>query len=223
MGIKEQIKKNPEKFSLVLSFYNYFLGRNKIRIKGKSKIKINSSLLKKAQITVIGDGNEIVIDSLTQFKNSRIFIKGNNNKIIINKNNGFDGSCLWIEDNDNVISIDEHNRFFENTHLVAMEGTKLSIGKDGLFAPGVQIRTGDSHSIMDMEGNRTNQSQDIVIGNHVWISAEAIVLKGSVIPDDVVIGIRSFVNKKLEESNCVYGGTPAKLLKRGVKWSSQRI
>lgn len=223
MGIKEQIKENPKKFSWAFAFYNHFLGRNRIRVKGKSKIKITSSLVKRTQVTVLGDGNEVIINSLTKMENSRIFIKGNNNKIIIDERNGFNGCCLWIEDDGNLIQIDEHNRFFENSQLAAIEGTKIFVGKDGLFAPGVQIRTGDSHSIMDMSGKRTNQSQDISIGNHVWISSEAVVLKGSTIPDDVVIGIRSMVNKKLDESNCVYAGTPVKKVKQGVLWNSQRI
>lgn len=223
MGIKEKVKENPKRYKWIFSVYNRILGGNKIKIKGKSKLLVDSGLVRGSRIEILGDGNEIIIESLTQIKNSRIFVKGNNNKIIIRKNNGFDSSSLWVEDDGNEILIDEHNRFFENSHLAAIEGTKISIGRDGLFAPGVQIRTGDSHSVMDMEGNRTNKSQDVSIGNHVWIASEAVVLKGSVIPDDVVIGIRSMVNKVLDESNCIYAGTPAKKIKQGVQWNSQRI
>lgn len=223
MGIKDQVKKNPEKYRMFMNIYNHFFGHNKIRIKGRSKLTVCSALLNHVNVYVEGNQNEIVIGSLTRMNGSSIFVKGNNNRIIIDDNNGFESCSLWIEDDGNEICIGAHNRFFKNSHLAAIEGTKITIGEDGLFAPDVQIRTGDSHSIMDMEGRRTNPSRNVMVGNHVWIGAGTVVLKGSKIPDETVIGVHSLVNKELDEKNCIYAGNPVKKIRTGVKWDSRRI
>lgn len=223
MGIKEQIKENPERFAWLFRIYNRILGHNTIHIKGQSKVRFPAVMLKHVKITIEGNGNVIEIGRLTRMTDSSIYIKGNHNRIVIDERNGFEGSSLWMEDDGNEILIGEHNRFFRNTHLAALEGTKITIGGEGLFAPDVQLRTSDSHSILDMEGRRVNFAEDISVGEHVWMGAGAVALKGSVIPDESVIGIHSLVNRKLDETNCVYAGSPVKKVKTGIQWKSERI
>ena len=53
---------------------------------------------------------------------------------------------------------------------------------------------------------------DIIIGNNVWIGANVFVNQNVVIGDNVVIGANSVVTKNLD-SNCIYAGSPAKLIK----------
>jgi acetyltransferase-like isoleucine patch superfamily enzyme len=53
----------------------------------------------------------------------------------------------------------------------------------------------------------------IKIGNNVWIGRGSIILHGTVIEDNVVIGANSLVKGKCE-SNSMYAGTPAVLKKR---------
>jgi acetyltransferase-like isoleucine patch superfamily enzyme len=222
MGIKDKIKNNPEKFRLAFKMHNKFFGGNKITVHGKSVIKAEEAFLKNVRICVSGDGNVIEIGRLTRMNDTTIYITGNNNRLIIDERNGFEASSLWMEDDNNTITIGAHNRFFKNSHLAALEGTTITIGRDGLIAPEVQLRTSDSHSILDLEGKRTNQAADIKVGNHVWLAAGAVLLKGSEIPDDSVVGIRSLVTKKFIESNCVYAGNPAVKVKEGITWNSQR-
>lgn len=222
MGLKEQIQENPEKFKLFFGIYNRLFGKNKIRIKGQSKLLMQSALLKKTNIYIEGDQNVVEIRNLTKMNGSSIFIKGNKNKIIIDERNGLEECGLWLEDDGNEIQIGVHNRFFKNTHLAALEGTKIIIGEDGLFAPGVEMRTSDSHSILDMDGKRLNPAKDIHVGNHVWIGAGSAVLKGSRIPDECIVGMHSMVNKELDEANSLYVGSPVKKVKTGVTWDSKR-
>ena len=51
------------------------------------------------------------------------------------------------------------------------------------------------------------------LGKRVWIGSGAIVLPGVTIGDNSVIGAGSVVTKDVPE-NCVYGGNPAKLIKK---------
>lgn len=222
MGIKDKVIDNPEKFKLAFKTYNKFFGKNKISIRGNSVVKADMAMLKNVRISVSGDNNVVEIGKLTKMNDTTIYITGNNNKLIIDELNGFEAASLWMEDDNNNIRIGRHNRFFKNSHLAALEGTSITIGNDGLFAPDVQLRTSDSHSILDMNGKRTNPAADIKIGNHVWLAAGAVLLKGSEIPNDCVVGIRSLVTRKFAESNCVYAGNPAAKIKEGITWNSQR-
>lgn len=223
MEIKERIRNNPGKYGVMFWIYNKIFGQNKIRVKGNSKVVLSSALLKKVNIYVEGEDNLIEIRQLTRMKNTSIFIKGNQNRLVIEKENGFEGSSLWMEDDENVLEVGPHNRFFKNSHLAVLEGTKIYVGQDGLFAPDVQIRTSDSHSILDKEGKRLNPARDIQIGNHVWMGAGASALKGSVIPDGCVIGMNSLVNRELDEKESLYVGSPVRKVKTSISWSSERI
>ena len=53
----------------------------------------------------------------------------------------------------------------------------------------------------------------ITIGNNVWIGANVIVLKGTVLGDNTVVGTGSVVKGEYP-SNCVIVGNPAKIIKR---------
>jgi len=58
----------------------------------------------------------------------------------------------------------------------------------------------------------------IKIGNGVWIGANCTIVAGSGIPNGSVIGANSIVNKLLEEEESIYGGLPAKFIKKMEKF-----
>ena len=81
------------------------------------------------------------------------------------------------------------------------------------------VRTSDFHSITDEKGERVNQSQDIIIGNHVWIGQGAYLLKGTIIPDNCIVGARALVSKPFRDTQSIIAGIPAKVVKENVHWS----
>lgn len=223
MVLKNRIKKNPAQFRWMIHCYNRILGKNRIRVAKGNHFLVGSSLMKNVHLEIQGTDNEVIIEDLVQMDHLTIHIQGNHNRLVIGRENGFDHCSLWMEDDYNAMEIGEHNRFFEGSQLAALEGTKISIGADGLYAKDVQVRTSDSHSVLDTEGKRINPARDISIGNHVWLGDSVMVLKGSVIPDDVVVGARSLVNKHLESDGGMYVGTPAHLVKKNINWTSKRV
>jgi acetyltransferase-like isoleucine patch superfamily enzyme len=56
------------------------------------------------------------------------------------------------------------------------------------------------------------ETQEIVIGNDVWIGANVIVLDGVVIGDGAIISAGAIVNKDVPPFS-IYGGVPAKFIK----------
>lgn len=100
----------------------------------------------------------------------------------------------------------------------AAEGATISVGDDVMFATHVQLRTDDSHAIYDVaSGNRVNPSQDITIGDHVWVGYESVVLGGVSIGSSSVVGLRSIVTGDIP-ANCVAAGVPARVVKQGITW-----
>lgn len=108
-------------------------------------------------------------------------------------------------------------------HLACTEGRKISIGNDCLFSSEIVFRTGDSHSIVDMSGERINRAADITIGDHVWIGHRVLVNKGVVIPENTVVGTGAVVTKQFDEPNTILVGVPAKVSKQNINWLAERI
>jgi acetyltransferase-like isoleucine patch superfamily enzyme len=92
-----------------------------------------------------------------------------------------------------------------------------------MFSFDVDIRNGDSHSILNADsGSRVNWAKNIKIRDHVWLGAFSQVLGGADIGENAIIGIRSLVKGKIEPG-VIAAGIPAKTIKSGFTWDSKRI
>lgn len=132
------------------------------------------------------------------------------------------GSLRFEDDNCKIIIGD--NTSVGSAHISATEPDKsIIIGSDCLFSYNIELRTGDSHSIIDLNTDkRINYAKDIVIGNHVWIGALSIILKGVQIGDNSIIGTNSLVTSIIP-GNSLAVGVPARVVKENVGWKSERI
>ena len=93
----------------------------------------------------------------------------------------------------------------------------IQFGNDIICGWNVSFLTTNGHSIV-IDGIEKEKEAPIVIGNHVWIGADCVINKGVVIPNGCVCAHHSVVTTSIEEENCLYGGFPAKLLKKNVSW-----
>lgn len=202
--------------SVRLWFYNHF---KHVSISGG----VNCSL-GKIKLAVCGKNNSIRLGNHVRLDNVEMKVFGNNNQIMIEDGNTISGVRFAIEDDGNLIKIHEHVYIGSGSLLAALEGTKIEIGRDCMIAGPCEIRTSDSHSLTDMEGNRINPAKDIEIGHHVWIGAGCMILKGCHIPNDSIIAARSVVTStKGFDSYSLWGGQPAKHIKSNVNWDKQRF
>ena len=128
-----------------------------------------------------------------------------------------------MEDNHCIISIGERTFVGKDSHLACTEdGSKLLIGSDCMISSHVQIRTGDSHSILDSNGDRINPASSVSIGNHVWLGEGCKVLKGVSLDGDDIVSTGAIVTKSFGR-NLLIGGIPAKILKENVIWDKERV
>ena len=97
----------------------------------------------------------------------------------------------------------------------------ISIGHHVVISERVVLRDSDNHSIQDMEAISSDESAviaPIVIGDHVWIGMNVIVLKGVTIGEGAIVAAGSVVNKDIPP-HCLVAGVPAKVVKTDVTWS----
>ncbi len=109
-------------------------------------------------------------------------------------------------------------------HLAATEKySKVVIGDDCMLAYDIDIRTGDSHAIFDEFGNRINKAQDVIVGDHVWVAAHSIILKGTTIGTGSIVATGAVVPGRVYPANCILAGNPATPVKPGIRWSRSRL
>ncbi len=232
MGFKEQLKSFVKNRPFILKTARNLRDGKLFKksfskvIKGKNNaLKIDSSArLMNCKIEITGDANQILIKENTVLNNVNIYVLGNRNRILLSNNISFNqGGILWIEDDYCELIIGEHTSF-EDTHIAVTEpNSKITIGSDCMFANDIDIRTGDSHSILDAQTNeRINYAQNVAIADHVWVGSHVSILKGAKILSNSIVATRSVVTKMFDQEGVLLAGTPAKIIKDTITWKRER-
>lgn len=219
--LKALLKSHPRLAGALIWLYNHIPFNNKIRHKRKNRLEVHG-LMKGCRIRFSGKNNLIRIEDGCVLKNCSIRISGSDNEVIFRRRSYGKYVDLCTENNGNVIDVGEGTSFSGRIHLACIEGTQIAIGRDCLFSSDIVIRTGDSHPIFNMQGERINQSRDVTIADHVWVGHRALINKGVFINRDNVVGTGAILTKTYDVVNSVIAGVPAKVVKTGVTWSAER-
>lgn len=94
----------------------------------------------------------------------------------------------------------------------------VKIGTDCMFGRNSAVFDSSFHPTgFSVETMGTN-SEDVIVGNHVWIGAYSFVMQGSVIGDGSIIGTRAFIRGRVEPASTVMlmSNTP---VSNGMMWS----
>lgn len=127
----------------------------------------------------------------------------------------FKASGVWVEqpfycDYGEFISIGENT--FINTNCIFIDNNKISIGKNGLIGPHVQIYT-STHPLRAAErivekglsSTYITSSKPVTIGDNVWIGGNSVILQGVTIGNNVTIGAGSVVTKDIPDNSLAFG------------------
>ncbi len=133
------------------------------------------------------------------------------------------------------VKIGEKATLYHNTVLEISETSRLTIGDYFTLSYGAilscqysitignHVMIGEYSSLRDTThiysdpaipfSQQQDEARAIVIGNNVWIGRNCLLLPGTEIEDGVIVAAHSVVKGRLE-TNSMYGGVPAKFIKR---------
>ena len=185
------------KFTLFLSKRIFNLLSDKKHLNQKIFQNIYSPLL------LLGEGNIIISDktNLGVFNAPKLYF-----------------SYIHIEarEKNSRIFIKE-NVFISNSVTIISMNTEIYISENVLIGHDVQIYDSDFHSTKmdERKINKLNYKDEfsVFLGKNCWIGSNSIILKGVKIGENSVIAANSIVTKNVP-SNVVYGGIPAKFIKK---------
>lgn len=186
-------------------------------VNGSGNYRIKKNIKGKNNVMFVGEGAFI--------NESLIRIIGNNNKIIFEENVVVGPQCsFWIEGDGIEIRVGKNTTFTLHCHINAQENeSRIIIGEDCMFANNIIVRTSDSHPIIDLKsGLRTNPPKDVILGKHVWVAPQAMLMKGTKIGDGSIVGARAVLTKEYPENSLIVG-SPGKVVKSDVSWTRDRI
>lgn len=95
----------------------------------------------------------------------------------------------------------------------------IVIGENVQFSWDCLIMDSDTHDITDINGSITNYPKEIFIGNKVLIFCRTMILKGSYISDNCVVGAQSLIAGKKYEPNSLIAGNPGRCIKKIGGWN----
>ncbi len=201
---------------------NTAIGGNKFNFSGQSNhVAFKGAMLTKCRMEIQGSNNSVDIGKGTRLRQASIFIKGKDNRLIIHEDCVITAKIELIGDNC-LLEIGQGTNI-RSTFLATFENdSRIVIGKGCLFSEGIDIRTGDSHSIFDSEGARVNHAKPIIIGDHVWLGRNVTVLKGVQIGEGSIVGTCALVTKNLG-SKVLAVGAPAKVVRENIGWSGRLV
>jgi acetyltransferase-like isoleucine patch superfamily enzyme len=175
------------------------------------------------ELDILGDNNVIVIGPGSRFNNVRFRVRGSNHRIEFGPNCKVSrGGNFWFEDESCTLKVGRNTSMVDVHIAVTEPGSKVTIGEDCMFANDIDIRTGDSHSIIAATGERLNFPADVVIEDHVWIAPHVVILKGVHIGVNSVVATGAVMTKSCG-SGVIVGGNPAVEIKTDISWKRERL
>lgn len=98
--------------------------------------------------------------------------------------------------------------FTMNSNSIIVCAKHISIGNDVMIGRNVVIYDSDFHDIFNEEGRIMNCSEEVIIGDHVWLCTNVSVLKGSKITENSVVPFGTIVKKN-----------KSSFIKLNIKWN----
>lgn len=135
------------------------------------------------------------------------FILGNGIKMILMQDSRL---IIYGKNNESASGI--------TANTIIMVKEKIEIGYDFICAWGCFITDSDWHKT-----NAFYNTKKVKIGNHVWITRNCSILKGSIISDNSIILTGSVISDQVFGENILIGGNPAKVIRNSIYWNRELI
>lgn len=185
---------------------------------------IGSCEAKNSRIVFRGKGNVLYLEDSVRLENTTLNFNGDHALIYLSSNTKHAYKIhidAWRETR---VFFGRDNYFNGVLTGIVSERKNLVVGNEGVFSFGIWMRTADPHLIYDCDSfERVNPSKSILIGDHVWLGQNALILKGSRIGSGSILSAAAVLAGKEVASNSVYGGNPARKIKENIFFSGESV
>lgn len=105
-----------------------------------------------------------------------------------------------------------------NKLIVYADRSTVKVGNDCLISDPVTLQAADQHAIVDLNTGAiiNDRPRSIIVGNHVWLARNVMILADSVIGEGAIISAGSTAKGDFEPK-CIYRGRDK--IKSNVTWS----
>lgn len=107
---------------------------------------------------------------------------------------------------------------FINREVKIICNKSITIGDGCIIAMGTVIRDNDGGDHKILADGYVN-AKPVVIGNHVWLGENVMVLKGVTIGEGAIVAAASLVTKDVPPHTLV-AGSPARVIRENVEWEA---
>lgn len=195
---------NFKMFPLRLALkFPVFIGHYTKFVSLRGGIHINS--VESTGMIRFGFGDVGIIDK----KNVRTIIELNGIAIFGGIANFGSGSRISIGEK-GVLKIGNRFNISANSTIICFDSIVLE--NDVLFSWDILMMDTDFHETINTITKKINSgiTRPIKIGANTWIGTRCVILKGTVIPANTIVGAGSLLNKKYDIlENCLLAGNPA--------------
>lgn len=186
------------------------ISKNVVLLKTDGKISIDAPI--NTGMIKIGFGDIGIFDK----KRSKSIWQVSGGDVIFKGNAIIGHGCKISIGEKGILEFGKNISLTAETEIIAYD--RIVFGNDCLISWDCLIMDTDMHEIFDKSGNQINQSKPIVIGNKVWIGCRSVILKGTKISDNSVIGTNSLITKDISDKSGIFAGNPVRFLRSDIDW-----
>lgn len=137
---------------------------------------------------------------------------GNNAKVI------FEGDAVFSKGIKMIVhgNLKIGKCFSCNSNCIINASDSITIGSNVILGWNCKILDGDGHKIIHKKIVQLPYSP-ILIENHVWLTSDVTLLKGTVLRSDSVVATCACISHSFNNTNLLIGGFN-KILKEGITW-----
>jgi acetyltransferase-like isoleucine patch superfamily enzyme len=208
----QYLVKDPMNLFYPLRYWRYFLS-GIFLFNGNKILKHRSARIEKGE-------SRLVFGAFQHpFKTPPGFIRLNENaRLIVHGDVGIvDGVMIEVGPE---ATLEIGGNTYINTNTVIGVKESIRIGKDCAISAEVGISDTDMHFILDPEGNKMPATAPIEIGDHVWIGARCVIMKGTKIGSGAVIGATALVQGRVPPKSLVIPNR-SKVMPLNIEWVAE--
>lgn len=195
---------------------------NRVSCDKKNSVTISGDI-RFSKVRIEGSGNSLDITG-GKVRNLSVDISGDNNRVKIAMPRDIRNLRIIVKDYDNLVDIGKHSGIANSRIVCCGSGKRIRILPEVMIADNCEIWNCDTHSILSKDtGRRLNPAGNIDIGSHVWLGRGVSVFKDVTIGDGCIAGACSMLFKGNYDSNAVYVGSPALLVRDNIEWCIERL